>query len=71
MTTAARGKLAGAFLVDMASEILVVSTGGTVIRVAVADVARQGRDATGVRVMHLGEGQSVAAIATVTGEEQE
>ncbi len=70
-TTAARGKLAGAFLVDMASEILVVSTGGTVIRVAVADVARQGRDATGVRVMHLGEGQSVAAIATVTGEEQE
>ncbi|MHB8264136.1 MAG: DNA gyrase subunit A [Acidimicrobiales bacterium] len=70
-TTTARGNLAGAFLVDMASEVLVVSTGGTVIRVAVADVARQGRDATGVRVMHLGEGQSVAAIATVTGEEPE
>jgi len=32
----------------------------------VRDIPAQGRDATGVRVMSLDEGQSVAAVAQVT-----
>ena len=38
------------------------------IRMAVREIASQGRDATGVRVMNLGEGDAVAAVAPVAGE---
>ena len=69
-TTASRGNLAGAFLVSADDEIIVVSSGGTVIRLSVVDVARQGRDATGVRIMNLGADQTVAAIAVVAGEDE-
>ncbi len=69
-TTASRGNLAGAFLVSVDDEIIVVSSGGTVIRLSVVDVARQGRDATGVRIMNLGADQTVAAIAVVAGEDE-
>jgi DNA gyrase subunit A len=47
-------------------EILLVSSGGVVIRTAAREIASQGRDATGVRVMNLDDGQSVAAVARVT-----
>ncbi len=70
-TTPSRGNLAGAFLVDSDDEIMVVSSGGTVIRLPVADIARQGRDATGVRIMNLDADQTVAAIAVVAREEVE
>jgi DNA gyrase subunit A len=69
-TTVSRGNLAGAFLVSADDEIIVVSSGGTVIRLSVVDVARQGRDATGVRIMNLGADQTVAAIAVVAGEDE-
>ncbi len=67
--TPARGELAGAFFVAPEDEILVMSSGGTIIRTAVSDVTRQGRDATGVRIMHLGSDQVVAAITTVIAGE--
>ena len=51
-------------------EILLVSSGGIVIRTAVREIAAQGRDATGVRVMSLEDGHHVAAVAAVTGEEE-
>ena len=35
------------------------------IRMGVRDITSQGRDATGVRVMGLDEGQTVAAVAPV------
>ena len=35
------------------------------IRTAVREIAAQGRDATGVRVMNLDDGQTVAAVAKV------
>ena len=65
--TAKRGRVVAAFMVALDEEILLVSTGGVVIRTAVREIASQGRDATGVRVMNLDEGQSVAAVAAVVG----
>ena len=35
------------------------------IRMPVREISSQGRDATGVRVMNLDEGQTVAAVAPV------
>ncbi|MGA2520519.1 MAG: DNA gyrase subunit A [Acidimicrobiales bacterium] len=68
--TAVRGRVVSAFMAALDDEILLVSTGGIVIRTAVREIAAQGRDATGVRVMSLEEGHSVAAVAAVTGEEE-
>ncbi len=67
--TAKRGRVVAAFMVGLDEEILLVSTGGVVIRTAVREIASQGRDATGVRVMNLDDGQSVAAVARVSESE--
>ena len=67
--TARRGRVVAAFMVSLDEEILLVSTAGVVIRMAVREIASQGRDATGVRVMNLDDGQHVAAVALVSGSE--
>jgi DNA gyrase subunit A len=66
--TAKRGRVVAAFMAGLDDEILLVSTGGVVIRTAVREIASQGRDATGVRVMSVPEGHAVAAVAPVGGE---
>jgi DNA gyrase subunit A len=63
--TARKGQVVAAFMVDIDAEIYLISSAGTLIRTPVRDVSSQGRDATGVRVMNLNEGQSVAAVAPV------
>jgi DNA gyrase subunit A len=63
--TARKGIVVAAFMVGIDDEIFLISSGGTIIRMAVRDVSSQGRDATGVRVMNLDDGQSVAAVAPV------
>ena len=63
--TAARGRVVSAFMVGLDEQILLVSSGGVLIRTAVREISSQGRDATGVRVMNLDDGQSVAAVARV------
>jgi DNA gyrase subunit A len=66
--TARRGGVVSAFMVSLEDEVLLVSSGGVVIRTAVREIASQGRDATGVRVMNLDEGQALAAVAPVAAE---
>ena len=63
--TARRGRVVAAFMVDLDDEIFVIASGGTVIRMPVREISSQGRDATGVRVMNLDDGQTVAAVAPV------
>ena len=52
-------------MVELETEILLISSSGTLIRTPVRDISSQGRDATGVRIMNLDDGQSVAAVAPV------
>ena len=66
--TAKRGRVVAAFMAGLDDEILLISTSGVVIRTAVREIASQGRDATGVRVMNLDDGDAVAAVAPVAGE---
>jgi DNA gyrase subunit A len=66
--TAKRGRVVAAFMAGLEDELLLISTSGVVIRTAVREIASQGRDATGVRVMNLGEGDAVAAVAPVAGD---
>jgi DNA gyrase subunit A len=68
--TQRRGYVVAALMATLDDELLIVSSAGTVIRVAVREIAAQGRDATGVRVMNLEDGTSVAAVAKVTSAEE-
>ncbi|MEJ7585069.1 MAG: DNA gyrase subunit A [Acidimicrobiales bacterium] len=63
--TARRGHVVAAFMVNLDDEIFVIASGGTVIRMGVRDIASQGPYATGVRIMNLDAGQTVAAVAPV------
>ena len=68
--SAARGFVVASFMVRLDDELLLASSGGVLIRTPVREVSSQGRDATGVRVMNLDEGHSVATAAVVpTGDE--
>jgi DNA gyrase subunit A len=69
--TAARGFVVAAFMVRLDDDVLLASDGGVLIRTSVREVSSQGRDATGVRVMNLDEGHSVAAVALVPSESED
>ncbi len=68
--TAARGFVVASFMVRLSDEILLASSGGVLIRTAVREVSSQGRDATGVRVMNLDDGHTVATAAAVPTEDE-
>jgi len=63
--TEARGELAGALVVRDGYQVMLISTGGTVIKMPVTDVKRLGRSTQGVIVMRLREGEIVSSLAPV------
>jgi DNA gyrase subunit A len=58
-----RGRLVGALIVDDDSEVYAITSGGGVIRTAARQVRKAGRQTKGVRLMNLGEGDTLLAIA--------
>ena len=69
--TGKKGKVVAAFMVGLDDEIVAVSSGGVTIRMGVRDISSQGRDATGVRVMSLDDGQTVASVAPILASDDE
>ncbi len=69
--TQRRGYVVAALMASLEDELLLVSSAGVMIRTSVREIAAQGRDATGVRVMNLDEGAYVAAVAPVTSTEED
>ncbi|MCC3318235.1 DNA gyrase subunit A [Nocardia africana] len=72
-----RGSLVGALIVDNDDELYAITSGGGVIRTAANQVRKAGRQTKGVRLMNLGEGDTLLAIARnadepdqVSGEEE-
>jgi DNA gyrase subunit A len=63
--TEARGQLAGALVVRDGCTIMLMSTGGTVIRMPVEEVKRLGRSTQGVIVMRLRGDEQVSTLAPV------
>ncbi len=63
--TESKGQLAGARLVRDGYQVMLISTGGTVIRVPAAEVKRAGRATQGVRLMRLRGDERVSALAPV------
>ena len=58
-----RGSLVGALIVDDDTELYAITSGGGVIRTAARQVRKAGRQTKGVRLMNLGEGDTLIAIA--------
>ncbi len=59
------GKLAAALSVFDRSEAIISTKGGAVIRIKMADVKKQGRATTGVKVMEVRKGDAVVDVALV------
>ncbi|MDO4220468.1 MAG: DNA gyrase subunit A [Candidatus Saccharibacteria bacterium] len=69
--TAKTGPIAAVHTLDPeAKEIIMMSTGGQAIRVAVKDIPTLGRATQGVRVMRMNEGDTVASIGIIPKEEE-
>ncbi len=64
------GKIAEARVVQENDEISLISSNGIVIRMAVADISRQGRATRGVTIMNLEETDTIAAMARIPEEEE-
>ncbi|GAB5903996.1 DNA gyrase subunit A [Mycobacteroides chelonae] len=58
-----RGSLVGALIVDEEAELYAITSGGGVIRTIAKQVRKAGRQTKGVRLMNLGEGDTLLAIA--------
>jgi DNA gyrase subunit A len=66
-----KGTLAGARVVRDGYQVMLISTGGTVIRMPVEEIKRLGRATQGVIVMRLREGENVSSLAPVVESDDE
>jgi DNA gyrase subunit A len=64
-TTERNGKLIGAVLVDENDEVMLVSTGGVLIRTAAAQISKMGRSTQGVSLINLDPGTKLAGIEKI------
>jgi DNA gyrase subunit A len=69
--TEAKGKLAGARVVREGYQVMLISNGGTVIRIPVEEFKRLGRSTQGVIVMRLREREQVSTLAPVVESESQ
>jgi len=63
--TEAKGRLAGARVVRDGYQVMLISNGGTVIRIPVEGIRRAGRATQGVIVMRLRNDEQVSTLAPV------
>ncbi len=68
--TEARGQLAGARVVRDGYQVMLISTGGTVIKMPVDGIRRMGRATQGVTVMRLRGDEIVSSLAPVVESEE-
>ncbi|MFM8268043.1 MAG: DNA topoisomerase (ATP-hydrolyzing) subunit A, partial [Ilumatobacteraceae bacterium] len=66
-----KGFVVSAFMVGLEDEIVAVSSAGVTIRMPVRAISSQGRSATGVKVMALGEGQTVASVTPILASDED
>jgi len=59
------GQLVGAVMVDDRDEVMLISTGGVLIRTAVAQIREQGRSTQGVTLIALDEGEKLAGLERI------
>src|SRR5271157_3398711 len=68
-TTARNGKVVSIMLVNEKSEVMVISQFGKIIRIDTKNIREVGRSTQGVRLLHLEEGDRLAAASVIPPEE--
>ncbi len=69
-TTARNGKVVAATLVDEDDEIMLITTGGVLIRTRVKEIRSLGRSTQGVTLISLGEGEKLSGLEKVVEQEE-
>ena len=64
-TTDRNGAVVGAVLVDDTDEVMLISTGGVLIRTRVDQLRERGRSTQGVTLIALGEGEKLAGVERI------
>ncbi len=64
------GKLASLKLISADEDVMIISEGGTIIRIHAADISKIGRNTQGVRIMRL-DNSKVSSIAITPKEDEE
>lgn len=70
-TSERNGAVVGAVLVEEKDEVMLISTGGVLIRSKVGQVRETGRSAQGVRLINLDDGTKLAGIEKVIETDEE
>ena len=70
-TSDRNGAMVGALQVQPEDEIMLISSGGTLVRVPIAEVSVMGRNTQGVRVMKLDDGEALVGVERVAAEDGE
>ena len=65
------GSLVGAVLVVDSDEVMLISTGGVLIRTEVAQIREQGRSTQGVTLIALGEGEKLAGVERIEEHDED
>ena len=65
------GKLLAAQLVSKEDELMLITTGGVLIRTRIAEVREQGRTTQGVRLINLNEGEKLAGLQKIVEKDDD
>ncbi|WP_283148668.1 DNA gyrase subunit A [Silvimonas soli] len=65
------GKLVAATLVEESDDVMLITTGGVLIRTKVAEIRETGRAAQGVRLINLDEGEALSGLEKVVETDSE
>lgn len=68
--TAKTGKVIGMRVINKEQDIMMITAGGIIIRLNVDEVSKIGRNAQGVKLMTLNEGDKVVSMAAIHHEEE-
>ncbi len=70
-TSERNGELVGAVAIDETKELMLISDGGTLVRTRASEVAQTGRNAQGVRLIRLGENETLVGVEAIEAVEDE
>ncbi|MEW5786722.1 MAG: DNA gyrase subunit A [Pseudomonadota bacterium] len=69
-TSARNGKVVGAVLVEPEDEVMLITTGGVLIRTRVKEIRAAGRSTMGVTLINLGEGEKLSGLQPVLDSDE-
>jgi DNA gyrase subunit A len=70
-TTARNGRTVGAIQVRNEDEVMLISSGGTLVRTPVSDISVMGRNTQGVTLIRVEEGQRLVGLARIESIEED